>query len=73
MGFSGVVFQFARVGNDEAAEEFLRELDDTSTCRGNVDTLSGKNLVDHFPPRLGDLTLHQQREVCIARWNLFTE
>ena len=41
-----MVFQFARIGNDTEAEEFLRWLDETSAVSDYVDTLSGSDLMD---------------------------
>ena len=41
-----MVFQFVRVGDDKDAEEFLRELDDDSSVKDYVDTLSGSDLME---------------------------
>lgn len=70
MGFAGVVFQFARVGDDPDAAKFLQDLDDSSSCAGNVDTLSGNDLmglVDTVNSKT--CSTHEQRTVCTARRN----
>jgi len=41
-----VVFQFARVGNDENAQKYLKFLDDHSKVKDLVDTMSGNDLMD---------------------------
>ena len=53
-GLIGVVFQFARVGNDKPAEEFLRWLDEESPVSQFVDTLSGNDLMDLIGTRAPD-------------------
>ena len=41
-----MVFQFARVGDDDEAKRFLKYLDDESSVKAYVDTLSGSDLMN---------------------------
>jgi len=50
----GIVFQFARVGNDKEAEAFLKRLDDESDVKDHVDTMSGNDLMDVIGARKPD-------------------
>ena len=50
----GVVFQFARVGDDPAAAEFLRRLAEESSVSELVDTLSAGDLMDLIGARAAD-------------------
>ena len=62
-----MVFQFARVGNDEAAAEFLRKLDEDSPVSKFVDTLSGSDLMDLIGARAADGNSYQAgdlQQVC---------
>ena len=60
-----MVFQFARVGNDEAAAEFLRKLGEESSVKEFVDTLSGGDLMDLIGTRVTDGTGDLQ-QVCAS-------
>ena len=67
--FAAVVFQFARVGDDEDAEIFLRKLHDESSVKDYVDTLSGSDLIELMDLQNGgrkDYTENDQRKVCVG-------
>ena len=63
-----IAFQFARVGNDRDAKKFLEHLDNKSTVKDYVDTLSGGDLMEIMGMRSKDpdykLTEKHQRRVC---------
>jgi len=60
----GVVFQFARVGDDEDAETFLKYLDDESSVKAYVDTLSGSDLMDLMTKHEADGTDFSPDDQC---------
>lgn len=65
-----MVFQFARVGNDQDAKEFLRKLGEESSVSGVVDILSGNDLMDLVGTRAadGDFKPEDLQQVCTYLW-----
>lgn len=61
-----MVFQFARVGNDYVAAEFLRKLGEDSPVSEFVDTLSGYNLMDLIGMGPRDFRPEDLQKVCTA-------
>ncbi|KAF8419520.1 hypothetical protein EV426DRAFT_576873 [Tirmania nivea] len=61
-----IAFQFARVGNDRDAQKFLEHLDNKSSVKDYVDTLSGGDLMEIMGMRTKDKALtekHQRRMI----------
>ena len=69
--FTGIVFQFARVGNDKEAEEFLKHLGEESSVKDYVDTLSGSDLMTVMGTRAMEgerYTVNDLQMVCATEW-----
>ena len=64
---AGVLFQFARVGNDAEAEKFLKYLDEESYVKDYVDTLSGNDLMDLVGARAGSRAPKDLQDVYAPR------
>ena len=59
----GVVFQFARVGNDQEGAEFLRNLSEESPVSKLINTVSGGDLMDLIGARAADGRGYQARDI----------